>query len=451
MIMKKIISFPNIFKAPLPFFPLTTRGILALAISSFCLFFLAKEYSDLIASILGTSLLIMVTLTTILLLVSAPFLKKKMSIVNHDSTQKLFSRTTNPCGFSISRLRILPFFYLSIKRNIPDKEVRHQTHVFTGITTYQGKNSIITDSIWYPHRGLFQIKGYTVEYGDIFGLTRRIWSCGSEITHKVAPPPVTISPLPIMAASAQIGDTETAKHTRSGDLFDVRSYRPGDSLKRILWKVYARSGDLVVREPEPAIIPEGEVAIYVLAQKREDLVASSALSYLQILDRQNILFRVGFLGEGSSLALTSEEAEQTAIEAAGREKYPSDPLKDDFSAFLNSLKKSGQSPYQIVIFLSDNLPKGVAGNDLSETELLDGQNHISRIEKEAEANGLQLYFALVPNTEETLHGTTSLTPLKMVRKIRTSFGKKVQGEEKLHTYALQTHPVIKVSIDSMPY
>jgi hypothetical protein len=437
--MKKIITFPNMLKAPWSFFPLTIRGILALAISYFCLFFLAKEYSDLIASILGISLLVLVLLTTILLLVSTPFLKKKISLTNHDSTQKLFSRTTNCCGFSISRLRILPFFYLSIKRNILNKEILHQKHILTGITTNQGKTSIITDSIWYPHRGLFEMKGYTIEYGDIFGLTKRIWFSGSEATHEVAPPPVSISPLPIMAASAQIGDTETAQHTRSGDLFDIRSYQPGDSLKRILWKVYARSGDLVVREPEPAIIPEGEVAIYVLAQKREDLVASSALSYLQILDRQNILFRVGFLGAGSSLNMTFEEAEKTAIRVADRKEDHSETLKDDFSIFLSSLKKSGQRPYQIVIFLSDNLLKGVTGNDLTETELLNGRNFISRIEEEAETNGLQLYFALVPNAEQAHKNTTSLTSLKMVKTLQKS------------PYALQSHPVIKVSIDSMPY
>ena len=42
-----------------------------------------------------------------------------------------------------------------------------------------------------------------------------------------------------------------------GDRVDMRNYAPGDPVRYILWKTYARTGELVVRTPERALQPDG--------------------------------------------------------------------------------------------------------------------------------------------------------------------------------------------------
>ena len=70
-------------------------------------------------------------------------------------------------------------------------------------------------------------------------------------------------------------------------------------MKRILWKTYAKSGQLVVRRPEPAVIPEGEVAVYLVAGADEDHVAGALLGYLNQLEESRVVVLFGTDGFGS--------------------------------------------------------------------------------------------------------------------------------------------------------
>ena len=74
----------------------------------------------------------------------------------------------------------------------------------------------------------------------------------------------------------------------------------------VLWKTYARSGQLVVRRPEPADVPEGEVAIYVVARKNEDYVVGAFLSYLEELERGNITVIFGTDGLRDATGIASD-------------------------------------------------------------------------------------------------------------------------------------------------
>lgn len=52
------------------------------------------------------------------------------------------------------------------------------------------------------------------------------------------------------------GDEQPHPHgSPEGDRADLRRYVPGDSLRHLLWKTYARTGQLMVRTPERAVSP----------------------------------------------------------------------------------------------------------------------------------------------------------------------------------------------------
>jgi uncharacterized protein (DUF58 family) len=71
------------------------------------------------------------------------------------------------------------------------------------------------------------------------------------------------------------------------DLYGVREYRSGDSLRRIHWKTSARRGELVVREYEPpglkvlALLLDPEPATAAVADQLARLAASEAWDCLR--------------------------------------------------------------------------------------------------------------------------------------------------------------------------
>lgn len=63
--------------------------------------------------------------------------------------------------------------------------------------------------------------------------------------------------------------------TPDGDPLDLRAYAPGDSVRMVLWKVYARSRTLVVRTPERALSPHDETRAYLVVGDGDDAAAGA--------------------------------------------------------------------------------------------------------------------------------------------------------------------------------
>lgn len=61
-----------------------------------------------------------------------------------------------------------------------------------------------------------------------------------------------------------------------GDPLDLRAYAPGDPIRYVLWKVYARSRQLVVRNPERALAPTRRTVAYLVAGSGDEPAAGAA-------------------------------------------------------------------------------------------------------------------------------------------------------------------------------
>ena len=61
-----------------------------------------------------------------------------------------------------------------------------------------------------------------------------------------------------------------------GDRIDMRHYVAGDPLKLVLWKVYARTGELMVRVPERAISPSLRIVAYLPSAAGDEPAAAAA-------------------------------------------------------------------------------------------------------------------------------------------------------------------------------
>src|SRR5205814_5321723 len=72
-----------------------------------------------------------------------------------------------------------------------------------------------------------------------------------------------------------------------GDRIEMRPYVPGDSPRTIAWKIYGRTGKLVVRAPERARIVSPRGCAYQVAGPHDESTAAVARA---VLER-------GFLGQ----------------------------------------------------------------------------------------------------------------------------------------------------------
>ena len=141
-----------------------------------------------------------------------------------------------------------------------------------------------------------------------------------------------------------------------GEQFDIKPYHPSDGIKRILWKVFAKRGELVARHPEQAVTPEGHVIGVILTTRASDDLAAWVLHYFQDLRELNISYEVGCLGMGEQpLARSPEELADLLISSAFHS--PLEITQNDREQVVYNLDKTaGSTDIQsttIALFVSD--------------------------------------------------------------------------------------------------
>ncbi len=87
---------------------------------------------------------------------------------------------------------------------------------------------------------------------------------------------------PLLQALAQGAELSDPRGPPQGDRVDMRAYAPGDPIRLVLWKIFARTDELMVRTAESAVDPDLRWAMYLV--NHEDDEASAAIAYL-LLER----------------------------------------------------------------------------------------------------------------------------------------------------------------------
>lgn len=100
-------------------------------------------------------------------------------------------------------------------------------------------------------RGWHPVPPLVVETVFPFGLFRAwtIWRPASQV---LAWPKPEYPPPPLPGASATATAQQAARIERGGEFDGVRAYRRGDSMRQVVWKKVARTGQLVSRETRAA-------------------------------------------------------------------------------------------------------------------------------------------------------------------------------------------------------
>lgn len=111
---------------------------------------------------------------------------------------------------------------------------------------------------------------------DLFGLTEISWRRSEEVLLRVLPYRGLLSQMPPPAGMAEGDDLSDPYAEPKGDRVEMRQYAPGDPLRMVLWKVYARSGKMMVRTPERSVAERKRGCAYLVTSPQDDATAAAA-------------------------------------------------------------------------------------------------------------------------------------------------------------------------------
>lgn len=167
-----------------------------------------------------------------------------------------------------------------------------------------GGSQIVGLSLIPRRRGVLKLADLRVELPDPFGLfqrLRRVRAGTDEIL--VIPRRYRLPPMDLSGPSELKVGGETASTIRGegGEFMGLREYRPGDSLRKIHWKAWARTGQPIVKEFEEIRFPRyGLVLDTSLEESGPELLEeaiSVAASFVSTMDREQCLLDLMFIQE----------------------------------------------------------------------------------------------------------------------------------------------------------
>ena len=119
------------------------------------------------------------------------------------------------------------------------------------------------------------------EICDVLGFASIRLRRKQELTLQVLPAPLPLNRRTFVTAFHGGDDMSDPRGEPVGDRVDMRQYAAGDPPKLLLWKVYARTGRLMVRQPERAIAPTPRTCAYLVAGALDETCAGLMRTILE--------------------------------------------------------------------------------------------------------------------------------------------------------------------------
>lgn len=332
-IPKPVQSFLRLARRAWGYFPLSVPGLLLVLTVAAGTYYLGSKQNDHVIFITGAALLgaaaldVLVVLVTALILGFCFYRQSKEHLANGYRMEMVTDMETPSA-------RTLPRFLPPL--------VEASTHIL---------NPPDFDCQWkrdhYKRRQEWLVSTKRCLLEENFRLVRRIvvkdvlgfagidWQQEEPVSLVVTPKPLPVKAQSILRARFSGDDIPEPKGEPRGDRVDMRQYSPGDPPRLLLWKVYARTGKLMVRVPENAITTAPRTCAYLVAGEGDEALASLARTIVE----ENLLgqgWRFGADGSDKSVEHRSE-----ALRLIARSGNPGVETGHGLSAFLDKAHTEG--------------------------------------------------------------------------------------------------------------
>ena len=319
--------------------PFTLQTGLFLAFTSYLLLSPVPLSSDIVSASLAYGLLTLASLISIITLVHGLRIKRRLSVDLIPPDQEIYPGRDVLCVLRVSPLTLLPGTFLECRLEFAHPRVTPSAVRLFGSFSEPRPAPL---SLTFPHRGNWHVAAIRCFLGDSTGFVRLTWTIPMQSSIIVAPPIAPNTNLPLISSTQRPDDHVPDTVHRYGDPFDIKPYHPTDGIKKIVWKAFAKSGELLSRHPEPAMTPEGFVAVCVLAKPDDDELCGKAISYITALKELTLEVLVGCEGHSDRELAKDPSATQTLLIDSVWDSVQStrDSLKADLQAIIDESSES---------------------------------------------------------------------------------------------------------------
>ncbi len=317
--------------------PPTPLGLLLAGAAGLALRALGVGEQDLVLLIAGYAGLALPVLAALLVGLGALALRlalrRRTWEVAAPAGLRLETRRPAATGFALPSLWWLPLVQVSWAWERPARVVVRPRRRFGRID-----EEVVADDRG-AHPGVLR----RVILGDALGLARVALRVADAAPVEVLPGVGALRAVPVLASLAGGDDRPHPLGAEEGDRIELRRYAPGDPARFIHWKVFARTGKVMVRRHERALVEARRTVAYLVAGEGDDATAGAA----RLAIEQGALGGDWVFGaDGGEAAGTSRVADAVALvvrSAASREAGGA-----GLAAFAARAEREG--PASLVIF-----------------------------------------------------------------------------------------------------
>ena len=247
------------------FFPLTWTGLVVVAGCLICFAHYGLGRIDLVLLGIGAVGLGLAGLTLPLTAAGALLAWRAARGQQADRPLRLECGYWARTGFSLPTLWYLPFVHLSWSWESPVADVR--------MVRLRRR---LHEEVRPRRRGIMGAVTRRLEVADIFGITRLVFRLEQRRAVRFLPWIGGLKQMHVVRGMSGGDDMYHPEGAAEGDPYDTRHYSPGDPIRFVLWKVFAKSRDLIVRTPERAISPVRQTMAYLVAGEGDEAAAGAA-------------------------------------------------------------------------------------------------------------------------------------------------------------------------------
>ena len=319
-------------------FPLTLQGLITLLVTAAALSIYGYGSMDLVVfalAICGLSILIASLFCAVVsgLIIQRRVFKLLKLAGTSVKPVEVEAGFPNETGFVLPAMSWFPLVRLNWQIVYPDNivtRVRSSTDAELSEEIIPGRR-FLTDRI---------VRQFTVY--DVLGFCRYSWRQQQDLTCMALPQTNTIKPLPLLRSMTAEDGIPNPSGNPDGDRMEIRPYVPGDSVRNIMWKVYARNRQLNVRLAEKSVFHSKRTVAYLLSSPNDEAAAAIA----------RVALETGALGDDWAFAADGTEVPcqnvPSALAAVARSRAIARPHGYGLDKFLQ--QAVGQSGTHCIVF-----------------------------------------------------------------------------------------------------
>ena len=246
-------------------FPATWAGVLVAVGSAWAMRGLGMGRQDLILLIVGLVGLAVILWSVLAVMVGAAVVAWRGRSVATMHALELECGVCRKVPFTLPNLWWLPFVEVDWKWVRPP--------VSLTLTRTGGQ---LTERITPTRRGLVECIDRQIEVGDTFGLATIHFHHRQECALRFLPSTGGLRNVQVVQGMAGGDVLGHPAGDPVGDRIDMRRYGQGDPIRYVLWKVFARSRELMVRTQELALAPTQQTVAYLVIGTADQAAAGAA-------------------------------------------------------------------------------------------------------------------------------------------------------------------------------